>query len=367
MNETEAIARRLLDWREGSTGPTTLEIQPTMACNLRCVFCEEATRRGPAPDELPTERWLTLLDEAAALGLSRVFVLGGGEPMAAPAKCLAILRRAKALGLEGILGTNGTLFTEATIRELVEIGWDEIHFSVDGPTADIHDALRGTPGAFKRTIQSLCRFQGLKARLGLERPRLVMHFVVTNTNAHTLGDMLRLASGLGVRRVDFDALVTWTDTQRRLALDGAGRALLQEEARRAEVLALELGIESSVGHLRAAETLRRGERKLPEGLPLLPVVGRAPCLKAWHDLVVQPDGRSSPCCVLAGIGASVRHASLAEVWFRGASLREIRASMREGKPLARCVECSTNILAHEEAIRAAMGAARAAGGDRLWP
>ena len=76
------------------------------------------------------------------------------------------------------------------------------------------------------------------------------------------------------------------------------------------------------------------------------------CLKAWHHLVVQADGRTAPCCVLSGIAGSVAETSLAEVWANDPTFGSIRTGMLAGKPTGRCVECSANILAHEHAIRA---------------
>ena len=78
----------------------------------------------------------------------------------------------------------------------------------------------------------------------------------------------------------------------------------------------------------------------------------APCLKAWHHLTVQADGRVAPCCVLAGEGGSVADRPLAEVWGVDPFLEAVRAGMRAGRPLPRCAECSANLLSHERAIRA---------------
>ena len=66
----------------GLVGPVTLEVYPTMACNLDCGFCDTTDRHRPAVPEMPLERWQGVIDEAAALGVKRLFVLGGGEPMA---------------------------------------------------------------------------------------------------------------------------------------------------------------------------------------------------------------------------------------------------------------------------------------------
>ena len=100
---------------------------------------------------LPTERLLEIVDEAAALEVKHLFVLGGGEPWSGShTRCHG---EAKSHGMGGILTTNGTLLNDKLI-DIVEMAWDEIHFSIDGPTAAIRDKLRGQAGAFKRTVRN---------------------------------------------------------------------------------------------------------------------------------------------------------------------------------------------------------------------
>jgi hypothetical protein len=66
---------------------------------------------------------------------------------------------------------------------------------------------------------------------------------------------------------------------------------------------------------------------------------------------VQSDGRTSPCCVLAGEGESISETSMVELWANSPFLNRVREGMISGNPLPRCRECSSNILAHEAVIR----------------
>ena len=325
---------------------------PTLSCNLDCTFCDTTDRHRPPVDELTTARWLGLLDEAAALGVRRVFVLGGGEPLARR-DCPVLLHRIKELGFEGILTTNGTLLTADIAHQLVDTGWDEVHVSIDGPTAAIHDRLRGRAGAFRRTVRNTCRL-GVMARAAGAPLRVALHFVITNENWQTLPDMVRLADSLGAHRVDFDALIAYTEAQQALQLDDDQRAALPEVARAAHVLAQRRGIATTLAHFVDGPAPERGDTVV-EGTPA-PGIQGAPCLKAWHYLVVQADGRTSPCCVLAGSGGSARTNPLADIWAQDPFLRSVRHGMLHKQPLERCRECSANILGHEAAIRSALPA-----------
>ena len=344
------VAARVARWAdEGIQGPMTLEVYPTLRCNLDCSFCDTTDRHRPPVDELSAERWLEIIDEAHALGVQRVFVLGGGEPLARRDVTPALLRRVKEHGMQGVLTTNGTLLGPDLAAQLVETRWDEIHFSIDGPTAEVHDRLRGQRGAFKKTVQAACSLAVRKRREEREAPRIALHFVLTRENWRTLPDMVRLADSLGAFRVDFDALIAYTPAQRALRLTDDERAQVPGVAAEALGLARELGIATTLEHFLAPDRLDRGSAA--PTAPDLPGLRGAPCLKAWHYLVVQADGRTSPCCVLAGEGGSVAERPLAEAWAHDAFLSRVRDGMAAGRPLDRCRECSWNILGHEALIR----------------
>lgn len=350
VSDPAAIAARIRRWApEGVQGPMTLELYPTLRCNLDCTFCDTTDRHQAPVAEMPLSRHLALVEEAAALGVQRVFLLGGGEPLMARKITPPVMQRVKDLGMEGILTTNGTIFPEGFTEQLLDSGWDELHVSIDGPTPALHDALRGSPGAFAKTVRNLCQLNVRKQARGLDTPRLALHFVLTNQNWTTLPAMVRLGQALGVFRIDFDALIAYRPEQQALQLSADERAAVPAVAAEALALAEQLGIATTLDRFLDPANLLRGEREIP--IPVGEGLKAAPCLKAWHYLVVQADGRTSPCCVLAGEGESVADTPLAQVWSEGAFLNQVRDGMASGKPLPRCRECSGNILEHERVIR----------------
>ena len=350
MPDPQTVAARLRAWNtDGLQGPMTLELYPTLACNLNCSFCDTTDRHRPPVNELSPERLLEIVDEAAELGVQRLFLLGGGEPLLRKDATPQIMVRAKEHGMEGILTTNGTLLNAQLTDTLLDIGWDEIHFSIDGPNAEIHDRLRGQAGAFKRSIQNACRLSVRRRQRGIDTPRVALHFVLTNQNFDTLSDMVRLGHSIGAFRIDFDALIAYTPEQQALALSDVQRAKVPSIAHRAMKVADELGIITTLENFLEPDRLDRGNTQITT--PDAPGLQGAPCLKAWHYLVVAADGNTSPCCVLAGEGGSVADTSLKEVWSDDPFLETVRQGMLNKKPLPRCQECSWNILRHEAEIR----------------
>jgi pyrroloquinoline quinone biosynthesis protein E len=91
-----------------------MELCPTMVGNIDCVFCDTTYRKGKQTGELSADEYWKLLDEARALGVRRVFILGGGEPLARRDLTPELMRRIKAYGMEGHIATNGTLFDDGS-------------------------------------------------------------------------------------------------------------------------------------------------------------------------------------------------------------------------------------------------------------
>ena len=153
-------------------------------------------------------------------------------------------------------------------------------------------------------------------------------------------------------RIDFDALIAYTPAQQALALSPDQLAQVPAIAAQAQGLAEGLGIQTTLENFMHPERLKRGEAPPPASEA--PGLKGAPCLKAWHYLVVQADGKTSPCCVLAGQGGSVAQTSVKETWESDPFMNTVRDGMMAHQPLPRCTECSWNILQHEARIREAL-------------
>lgn len=147
------------------------------ACNLRCRHCwidpRAETQSVPF---VPWREWERVFVEAKGLGL-RAVKLTGGEPLLHP-EALTIMRELKGMGLNITMETNGTL-VEADVAHAIKEHCSFVSVSVDGPTAESHEDLRGVAGSFDRTcagMQHLKRegmaFQVITCLHRKSRPRL---------------------------------------------------------------------------------------------------------------------------------------------------------------------------------------------------
>ena len=151
-------------------GPRVVAWESTVACNLSCVHCRASAQTTPEPDELTTQEVCHLIDELAEYGQS-IFVVSGGEPLMRP-DIYEIAAHGTRRGLRVAVSPNGTLVTHEAVRQLKEAGVRRISVSIDGSTAERHDAIRGEPGAFEAALEGLvaCR----KDELGFQLNTTVM-------------------------------------------------------------------------------------------------------------------------------------------------------------------------------------------------
>ncbi|MBI4515311.1 MAG: TIGR04053 family radical SAM/SPASM domain-containing protein [Deltaproteobacteria bacterium] len=128
--------------------------ETTQACDLACRHCRASAQPARHAGELTTEEGERLLAETAEMG-TPVFILSGGDPLKRP-DLYRLIRRGKQLGLRmGTIPAATEALTEDIVRQLKETDLDQMAVSLDFPSAEQHDAFRGVPGAFARTMAAI--------------------------------------------------------------------------------------------------------------------------------------------------------------------------------------------------------------------
>ena len=115
--------------------------ETTQACDLACVHCRACAQPLRSSLELSTDEAKRLIDEVAALE-APVFVLTGGDPLKRP-DVFELVEYASSHGVRISLTPSATpLLTQEAIHKLKQCGLARLAISLDGPSADIHDAFR---------------------------------------------------------------------------------------------------------------------------------------------------------------------------------------------------------------------------------
>src|SRR5690606_18101455 len=95
-----------------------------------------------------------LMDEVRRFGRP-LFVLTGGDPLKRP-DTVELVRYGASIGLRMAMTPSGTpLMTQEIVSELAAAGLSRLAVSLDGSSAEIHDAFRGVAGSYDWTVRMI--------------------------------------------------------------------------------------------------------------------------------------------------------------------------------------------------------------------
>ena len=327
--------------------PFLVALNLTRRCNLACAHCylDAGTRAGGDATELSTDEVRATIGQIAELSRETMVVLTGGEPLMRPD--IAELARAGAdLGLMMVVGTNGTALTDARVAELRAAGVAGVGISVDSLDPERHDAFRGLPGAWARTMAGIdaCRRGGLAFQI---------HFSVTEENAGELDAMLDFARSAGALVLNVFFLVC---TGRGERYTGVGRATYDTVlARVTEAAHAETDL---IVRAKCAPHFKRLAYERDPDWPITVAQGyeAGGCLAGTRYCRVTPEGDVTACPYIEAPVGSVRDTGFAEIWREAPMFQSLRAPKLEG----RCGACE-----YQKLCGGCRARPMAAGGDLM--
>jgi MoaA/NifB/PqqE/SkfB family radical SAM enzyme len=166
----------------------------TYRCNLACPHCKTIARSRADLAARPEKRWSydlagfeRLLDAYAGTPLRLVQLTGGEATLVRDLP--AMIRSARARGVERTsLTSNGTR-PPARYLELLDAGLDELKISLDAADPVEGEALTGRPGAWEAAVATLEALAAARRRGA--RVFLVINTVVNRRNRHRLPELVR--------------------------------------------------------------------------------------------------------------------------------------------------------------------------------
>ena len=162
----------------------------TQSCDLACKHCRAAAQPIAHPDELTNAEGKALIDQIAQMHVP-IFVFTGGDPLKRK-DVFELIRYAADKGVQVAVTPSATpLLTREAMFKLKEAGLVRLGISLDGSTPEIHDAFRGLPGAWARTIQAIewANEAGIPIQV---------HSTISRHNAHDLDNLCALFEKLPI-------------------------------------------------------------------------------------------------------------------------------------------------------------------------
>jgi mycofactocin radical SAM maturase len=180
-------ATLLEHFEQGLDAPICLTWELTYACNLACVHCLSSSGRRD-PRELSTEECTAVIDELQRMQVFYVNI-GGGEPtVRSDFWELVDYATAHQVGVK--FSTNGIRIDAEAAARLAASDYVDVQISLDGATADVNDAVRGT-GSFETATRALQHL----ADAGFRDAKVSV--VCTRHNISQLDDFKALADRFG--------------------------------------------------------------------------------------------------------------------------------------------------------------------------
>jgi PqqA peptide cyclase len=296
--------------------PLALIAELTHRCPLRCVYCSNPKDLESRASELPTDTWMRVFEEAAALGVLQLD-LTGGEPLARP-DIVELVRAARSAGLYVNLITSGLPLDEARLDKLIAAGLDHFQLSFQGAHPEIAGEISGTT----THAQKLRVLEWLRSR----KVAVTLNFVLHRKNLKEVPEMLAIAESSCASRVEFANVQYY------------GWAF----ANRMELMPTRDQVEQFLLTVKKAQECLRGKMRIEYVVPDYYAKFPKACMGGWGRklMLITPSGDALPCHaarVIPGLTfENVRDKSLRSIWEKSSAFQRFRGEEWMQHPCRSC-------------------------------
>jgi len=364
---------RMQRWLSGvKLPPIRIDAELHRRCNLNCLHCN---RQSSATDlteqskniEIPDKYWIKLASDSGKLGVKSWNIAGIGEPMCKPDLTLKLIKTLKSYNIFGEITTNGTLWSESSIKSVVKTLWDCVYISLDAPDANTHDYIRGVPGTFDKAVNTVKLFRRYRDYYALRTPCIIINLVLNKLNYNKLSEMVSLVSELGADALFIEPMIVYTDEGRNLKLNDKEIKSLPKIFKETQRLAKKLNIATFIsclegegkkktvnkdlvkktGELREVILSKADEKISQEGTNRILDI---PCYYPWFYLMVAADGSATHCGECTDLRDNIKNKTLKEIWY-GEHLETIRKTYLKKNLPPYCQMCRPNVISDMKIVR----------------
>lgn len=289
--------------------PTSISLEPTTSCNLRCPECPSGLRNFSRPTGMLThDTYQKVIDELAP-SLSYLIFYFQGEPYLNP-NFLAQVKYASQKRIYTATSTNAHYLDDKQAKATVTSGLDRLIISIDGTSQETYEQYR-IGGKLEKVIEGTRNVIKWKKELKSTTPHVIFQYLVVKPNEHQLEEVKALAKDLGVDEVAFKT---------------------------AQIYDYENGSDliPTIEQYSRYKQLPNGKWKIKNRL-----INH--CWKMWHSCVITWDGKVVPCCFDKDAHyqlGTMEEQSFKTVW-RGPAYQNFRASLIKSRSeIEMCKNCS---------------------------
>jgi len=294
--------------KDNSIGmPVSILFELTHRCPLQCPYCSNPLQLEQAANELTTEQWSDLMEQAVKMGILQVHFSGGEPTLRRDLEDL--VGKAEQLGLYSNLITSGVGLDDARVENLAGLGLKHVQISVQDSAEESANRIAGHRDGYaqKRIAARAVRRNNLP---------LTVNAPIHKMNIGHLPSIIDLAVDMGASRMEVAHVQYYGWAYHN-------RASLMPKREQLE---------------RASDVVERARERLKGVLVIDYVVpdyyARKPkaCMGGWarQFLNVTPSGKVLPCHAAESITAlqfdNVRERSLMDIWQNSESFEKYRGT-----------------------------------------
>ncbi|MDD9886682.1 MAG: pyrroloquinoline quinone biosynthesis protein PqqE [Gammaproteobacteria bacterium] len=287
--------------------PVSILFELTHRCPLQCPYCSNPLQLEQAANELTTEQWSDLMEQAVKMGILQVHFSGGEPTLRRDLEDL--VGKAEQLGLYSNLITSGVGLDDARVENLAGLGLKHVQISVQDSAEESANRIAGHRDGYaqKRIAARAVRRNNLP---------LTVNAPIHKMNIGHLPSIIDLAVDMGASRMEVAHVQYYGWAYHN-------RASLMPKREQLE---------------RATDVVERARARLKGVLVIDYVVpdyyARKPkaCMGGWarQFLNVTPSGKVLPCHAAESITAlqfdNVRERSLMDIWQNSESFEKYRGT-----------------------------------------
>jgi radical SAM protein with 4Fe4S-binding SPASM domain len=289
--------------------PTTLSVEPTTSCNLRCPECPSGLRSFSRATGMLQEKLFEQVIDQVKGHLSWLHLYFQGEPFLNP-RFLEMVQYADSKGIFTSTSTNAHYLGAQQVEGILASGLKQLIVSMDGITQEVYEQYR-IGGNLEKVQKGLELLISERKKSGLKFPRIVLQFLVTGQNEHQL-----------------PALKIWA---KDLEVD-------ELQLKTTQIYDFENGSElipKDLGYSRYMPS-GNGKWKLKKQL-------ENKCWRMWQGAVVTWDGKVVPCCFdkdATHVMGELKSQKLSSIWNSLSYLTFRKQLLKDRTQIEICRNCA---------------------------
>ncbi|MEM8649244.1 MAG: pyrroloquinoline quinone biosynthesis protein PqqE [Pseudomonadota bacterium] len=304
--------------------PVGMLAELTHRCPLQCPYCSNPQQLLKANQELTTDEWLKVFEDAADLGVLQVH-LSGGEPTLRP-DLDAMIKLLNSKGVYTNLITTGVTTDDNKLEALAEAGLQHVQVSFQGVDNETIQLIGNYKNGLEKKLATAKKVRELGIPLTINAP-------IHRHNIDQVEDFIELAQKLDADRLEIANVqyYGWAYLNRSALMPDRDKVDRQVEI-----------VEQAQKDLTGILTI---DFVTPDYYADYP----KPCMGGWANdaFVIVPNGEMLPCHAAQTIKSldfeNVRSKSVSDIWYNSSAFNAYRGTDWMQEP---CRSCPRKELDH---------------------